>query len=162
MYYYYKYLFIVYLFLNLIVVSTGHAFAAGGLLAMAHDYRFMRKDRGWMCLNEVRLQLRFPPGICTMLALKVNHKQTLMNFLVYGKRYTGPEAVANQLVDGVYGSDELIDHSVKFLEDLVSKDQFDRPTVRTMKMDLFRNAVGDLTKDFTVDDLELFPPTSRF
>ena len=129
---------------------------------MAHDYRFMRKDKGWLCLNEVRLRLRFPPGICSALSVKVAQKKTLTDFFVYGKRYTGPEAFANGLVDGVCGNSELTDNSVRFLEDLVGKEQFDRAAVRTMKMDLYKDAIKDLTRDFTFKELELCSPLSRF
>lgn len=40
----------------------GHAYAAGGLLALAHDYRVMRADRGFFCLPEIDLRLAFPPA----------------------------------------------------------------------------------------------------
>ena len=39
--------------------STGHAFAAGALLALVHDYRVMRTKRGWFCLPEVKYGMRF-------------------------------------------------------------------------------------------------------
>ena len=29
-------------------------------MALAHDYRIMRNDRGWFCLPEVNLNLPFP------------------------------------------------------------------------------------------------------
>ena len=129
---------------------------------MMHDYRFMRKDRGWMCLNEVRLHLRFPPGLCCALSLKISQKQAFSDFYVFGKKYTGPEAAANKLVDGVCDVNELKEKSVKTLEDLVGNEQFDRASLRTMKMDMYKDAVFDLTRDFTFKDLELFSPSSKY
>ena len=41
------------------IPSIGHVYAAGGLLALAHDYRVMRKERGWFCLPEINLPLPF-------------------------------------------------------------------------------------------------------
>ena len=38
---------------------SGHAYAAGGILALAHDYIIMREERGWFCLPEVKLERRF-------------------------------------------------------------------------------------------------------
>ena len=147
---------------HLCIHVVGHAFAAGGLLAMAHDYRLMREDRGWLCLNEVRLKLRFPPGVCDLLAAKVTQKRSLMDFLVFGKRYTGTEALRHQLVHSLHKENDLCDNAVLLAERLVDTEAFDRSTLRTMKMDLYKNAVKDLTRDFTFQDLELFSPSSRF
>ena len=140
----------------------GHAYAGGGILAMMHDYRFMRRDRGWMCLNEVRLRLRFPPGLSTLLAIKVTENETLTDFFMFGKRYTGPEAAANQLVNGICEANELMNKSVSFLETVVSNEQFDKASVRTMKMDVYKSPVYDLTREFTFEDLELASPSSKF
>ena len=38
-----------------VALINGHAFAGGCLLALAHDYRIMRSDRGYMCMNEILL-----------------------------------------------------------------------------------------------------------
>lgn len=48
--------------------STGHAFALGALLALAHDYRVMRTKRGWFCLPEVKHSMRF--GKANILLLR--------------------------------------------------------------------------------------------
>ena len=38
-----------------VAALNGHAFAAGAMFAFAHDYRLMRDDRGFLCINEVDL-----------------------------------------------------------------------------------------------------------
>src|SRR5690348_18116690 len=35
-----------------VAAVTGHAFGAGAMLAMAHDFRVMRADRGYFCFPE--------------------------------------------------------------------------------------------------------------
>ena len=38
-----------------ICVINGHAFGAGFILALAHDVRYMRKDRGLCVLTKLKL-----------------------------------------------------------------------------------------------------------
>ena len=40
------------------ILLSGHAFGGGAFLAIAHDYRVMREDRGWISVNEIILKYR--------------------------------------------------------------------------------------------------------
>jgi enoyl-CoA hydratase/carnithine racemase len=46
-----------------IAAINGHAYAAGMMLALSHDFRVMRDDRGFLCLPEVDLHMPFTPGM---------------------------------------------------------------------------------------------------
>jgi len=46
----------------ILITFLGHAFAAGALLSLAHDYRVMRTGRGWFCLPEIKLKMFFRGG----------------------------------------------------------------------------------------------------
>ena len=50
-----------------VAAINGHAFAAGGMLALAHDFRVMRADRGFFCLNEVDIGLPLHPGMVALV-----------------------------------------------------------------------------------------------
>lgn len=45
-----------------IAAITGHAFGNGAMLAGACDFRFMRADRGFLCLPEVGLGIQLVPS----------------------------------------------------------------------------------------------------
>ena len=42
--------------------TLGHCYAGGLFLAMTHDFKVMRTERGWVCLPEINLKLTFPAG----------------------------------------------------------------------------------------------------
>ena len=43
-----------------ICAINGHAFGAGFMLALSHDVRLMREDRGFLCANEMQLGFKIP------------------------------------------------------------------------------------------------------
>ena len=45
-----------------VAAVNGHAFGAGSMLGIAHDFRVMRADRGYYCFPEVDIHIPFTPG----------------------------------------------------------------------------------------------------
>ena len=54
-----------------VAAINGHAYAAGAMMAMAHDARVMRVDRGWWCLPEVDMGVWLAPGMSDLVAAKL-------------------------------------------------------------------------------------------
>lgn len=50
---------------------VGHAFGAGAMLAIAHDFRVMREDRGFFCFPEVDIRIPFTPGMAALIQAKL-------------------------------------------------------------------------------------------
>ncbi|KAG0247894.1 hypothetical protein BG011_000762 [Mortierella polycephala] len=93
-----------------IACINGHAFAGGCLMAMAHDYRVMRSDRGYMCMNEILLPSPLPAGMSALLRYKMQ-PHVYRDVVLMARRFSGKDALANHLVDaaaeGVDGTFEL-------------------------------------------------------
>ena len=56
-----------------VAAINGHAFGAGALLAVAHDDRVMRADRGYFCMPEVDMKLPLHPGMTAILQARLPH-----------------------------------------------------------------------------------------
>jgi len=80
-------------------VLNGHCFAGGFMLAMAHDYRLMREDRGWLCLPALDLGISLAAPFYEMLKLKLRSPLVLRQLAVECRRYSGLEASSEGLVD---------------------------------------------------------------
>lgn len=86
--------------LPVITVSAiqGHAFAAGAMFTLAHDFRVMRGDRGFWCLPEVDINLPFTPGMSALIQGRLT-PQVAHEAMVTGRRYGGHDALAAGIVD---------------------------------------------------------------
>ncbi|KAF9901350.1 hypothetical protein EC991_006241 [Linnemannia zychae] len=83
-----------------IACLNGHAFAGGCLMAMAHDYRVMRSDRGFMCMNEIDLPSPLPAGMSALLRYKM-HPHVYRSCVLEAKRFSAQEALDSHIVDGI-------------------------------------------------------------
>jgi enoyl-CoA hydratase/carnithine racemase len=104
-----------------VAVIQGHCYAAGGMLALAHDARFMREDRGFICFPEVNIGMVFTPGMDALLRAKLS-PQAAHQAMVLGRRFTAPEAVAVGMIDVALAESELQDAALEYATSLVGKD----------------------------------------
>jgi Delta3-Delta2-enoyl-CoA isomerase len=81
-----------------VAAIPGHAFAAGAMLALAHDFRVMRADRGFFCLPEVDINIPFTPGMAALIQSKLI-PATAHEAMTTGRRFGGADAAEAGLVD---------------------------------------------------------------
>lgn len=90
---------------------NGHTFAAGAMLALAHDARVMRADRGFFCLPEVDLHIPFTPGMAALIQARLS-PAAAHQAMTTGRRYGGTDALAAGIVDEAVGEDEVLARAV--------------------------------------------------
>ena len=83
-----------------VAAISGHAFGYGAMLALAHDQRVMRADRGWFCLPEVDLGLEFQPFQLALVRARMT-PQAAHRAITTGHRFGAAEAVAAGIVEEV-------------------------------------------------------------
>jgi enoyl-CoA hydratase/carnithine racemase len=89
-----------------VAAVQGHAFGAGAMLALAHDFHIMRADRGYFCLPEVSLQMPFTPGMASLVTSRLS-PQTALEAMTTGRRYGGAEAVEAGIVESTASAEEI-------------------------------------------------------
>ncbi len=104
-----------------VAAVNGHAFGAGSMLAIAHDYRVMREDRGYFCFPEVDIHIPFTPGMAALIQAKTL-PQTAVTAMTTGHRYNGPDALRAALVDDTATEAGLVDAAVARLQPILGKD----------------------------------------
>jgi enoyl-CoA hydratase/carnithine racemase len=122
---------------------VGHAFGAGAMLALAHDFRVMRADRGFFCFPEADIRIPFTPGMAALIQAKLT-PQAAVASMTTGRRFGGGDAASLGIVDAVAAEGAVTSAAVEVLRPLDGKDP---GTLGAIKHTMFGHAVQALTAD---------------
>ncbi|PQP23433.1 enoyl-CoA hydratase/isomerase family protein [Rhodococcus opacus] len=123
-----------------IAAINGHAFGAGAMLAVAHDYRVMRADRGYFCFPEVDVHVPFTPGMAALIQGK-STPAAAITAMSTGHRYGAAEAHTAGYVDGIADQESLVESAIGFVRPLCGKDP---ATLGAIKSTMFASVVAAL------------------
>jgi len=123
-----------------VAAVQGHAFAGGGMVALAHDFRVMRADRGFFCLPEVDINIPFTRGMSGLIQGKLTPR-TAHEAMTTGRRYGGTDALAADIVDAVAHEDDVLSSAVELARPLAGKAG---PTLGTIKERMYAGALAAL------------------
>jgi enoyl-CoA hydratase/carnithine racemase len=123
-----------------VAAVQGHCFAGGAMLALAHDWRYMRADRGFLCLPEVDIHIPFTPGMSALIQSKIT-PATAMDAMTTGRRYGGVEAAEAGLVTEAVAEDKVLARAVEHAAALTGKAG---ATLGTIKQRMYPGAVAAL------------------
>lgn len=121
-----------------VAAVNGHAFGAGAMLALAHDWRVMRADRGFFCLPEVDIRIPFTPGMAALIQAKLTPRAAV-DAMTTGARFGGADAEAAGIVDATGAQEDLLADAVARLAPLRGKDV---GTLRSIKSTMFGSTIG--------------------
>ena len=96
---------------------NGHAFGAGFMLALTHDVRIMREDRGFLCANEMQLGLSIPRPELSLFKHKIP-ANAFFETVQLSKRWTGRDALHAGIVQELSSFDEMTDVVQRKAEEL--------------------------------------------
>jgi enoyl-CoA hydratase/carnithine racemase len=129
-----------------VAAMNGHAFAAGAMMVLAHDYRVMRADRGFFCLPEVDIKIPLAPGMNSLIKCRMS-PTVFRDTVLTGKRFGGSEAKGLAIVDEAVPVDQVLPKAIEIAGGLAAKD---RKIFRTLKREMYRETI-DLLERGVVD-----------
>ena len=123
-----------------VAAVNGHAFGAGSMLGIAHDFRVMRADRGYYCFPEVDIHIPFTPGMAALIQAKLTPAAAL-EAMTTGRRYGGPAAEAIGLVTATAPEDKVTATAMDLVAGLKGKDP---GTLKAIKSTMFSGVIAAL------------------
>jgi enoyl-CoA hydratase/carnithine racemase len=95
-----------------VAAVQGHCFAGGAMLALAHDWRVMRADRGYFCLPEADINIPFTSGMSALIQGKLTPAVAALT-MVGATRIGGDEAASRGIVDAAVPEDQVLASAVE-------------------------------------------------
>ncbi len=133
-----------------IAAITGHAFGNGALLSLACDYRFMRGDRGYLCLPEIDLNIQFTPSMLQWLKKSIPY-HLASDMLLSGRKLTAGELEENKVITKACGNtEETLKEAIAFAKTFKKP----RKSMEEMKKRLYKHIVDAMEKE----DAKYFGP----
>ena len=124
-----------------VAAINGHAFGAGSMLGLAHDFRVMRVDRGYFCFPEVDIHIPFSPGMAALIQAKLT-PAAAVEAMTTGRRYGGSDAELAGLVTATAHEEKVTTTAVDLVTPLKGKDP---GTLRAIKSTMFASVTAALT-----------------
>ena len=137
--------FIAYPMLTIAAIN-GHAFAGGAFLSFCHDFRFMRSDRGWICLPEVDIGIPLGP-VFTAISKSALPMYKFEEMQYTGKRLTAQECEDHHMIMKACHLDDLMNEVLAFAKTLKK----DRNMIQQLKLDTHKGLLA--TIDETIASL---------
>ncbi|MEW6533973.1 MAG: enoyl-CoA hydratase/isomerase family protein [Thermodesulfobacteriota bacterium] len=128
-----------------VAAMNGHAFAAGAMMALAHDFRVMRADRGYFCLPEVDINIPFAPGMTALIKSRLT-PNVFRDLLLTGVRIGGVQAKGLGIVDEAVPADQVLSQAIACVAPLAGKN---RHTYQAIKRGMYAEALALLEAGIT-------------
>ena len=128
-----------------IAAMNGHAFGAGAQIALAHDYRIMRRDRGYFCMPEIDLGMPLHPGMTALIQARLPI-QTAHEVIATGTRYSGEMALERRIVDRVEEEANVVSSAVELAAGLAAKAA---PVMSRLKAEMYPQVVEAMASRMT-------------
>jgi enoyl-CoA hydratase/carnithine racemase len=121
-----------------VAAINGHVFAAGAMLALTHDFRVMRADRGFFCLPEVDINIPMAPGMTALIKSRLS-PNVFRSCILTGARIGGIEAKALGIVDEAVPAEQVLPQAIARAASMANKG---RDIYGSLKRGMYAEAIA--------------------
>ncbi|MEI7654515.1 MAG: enoyl-CoA hydratase/isomerase family protein [Actinomycetota bacterium] len=101
---------------------NGHTFAGGALLSMTTDYRVMRSDRGYWCMNELDIGMVIPIEMNAVLKNRLP-RATWIDAIMTARRFSAADALARGIVEEIAEESVVLPRALEVAAAMAGKDR---------------------------------------
>jgi enoyl-CoA hydratase/carnithine racemase len=124
-----------------VAAINGHAYAGGMVLALAHDWRIMNSQRGYLCMNEIEIPSPIPEGMAAVIKAKIPSPSVIRDCLQVSKRFTADEALTLGFIDGTKQNGEDCFEEAIYLAVKLARSVGLGPIVKQIKREMYKDAI---------------------
>jgi enoyl-CoA hydratase/carnithine racemase len=128
-----------------VAAINGHAFAVGAMLALTHDFRVMRADRGFFCLPEVDINIPMAPGMTALIKSRLS-PNVFRSCILTGMRIGGVEAKELGIVDEAVPAEQVLPRAMARASSMANKG---RDIYGSLKRGMYAEAIALLESGAT-------------
>lgn len=126
-----------------IAAITGHAFGNGAMLAGSCDYRFMRGDRGFICLPEINLGIQFAPSMLAWMR-SIIPEHLFRKMIFSGEKIGAAELEANHvIIKACEDAEKTVEEAVAYAKTF----QKSRNAMREMKNRVYKEIIDKMENE---------------
>jgi len=105
-----------------VAALNGHTFAAGALVGCGLDYRVMREDRGYWCMNEVDIGMALDQKLAAILFARLP-RATVIHAMLTGHRFGASEALAYGIIQETATEEAVVPRALEVAAAMADKDR---------------------------------------
>ncbi len=105
-----------------VAAINGHAFAGGAMLTCTTDYRVMREDRGYWCLNEVELGLPLTDEMAAVVMGRLP-AATAREAMLTARRFGAADALSAGIIELTGVEDDVVSLAIERAAQMATKDR---------------------------------------
>jgi enoyl-CoA hydratase/carnithine racemase len=126
-----------------IAAINGHAFGNGAMLAGCCDFRFMRADRGYMCLPEIDTGIQIAPSMLEWMSTIIPD-HLFKRMLLSGDRIGAVELEKNNvIIKACESAEKTLEEAIAFAKTF----QKSRKNMREMKIRAYKHIIDKMEKE---------------